>query len=111
MRIQTGLDITQAFTPGHLGICKAQKLIKRGKTPCSVVATITTNAQVELMPWQQLQQLPENSMTRIHRYPPVKTERYKPIPLGRIQIENVLAMSKNYYYQRLTSVCKFLTGQ
>jgi len=50
-------------------------------------------------------------MTGIHRYPPVKTEMYQPIMLMRIQIENVIAMSKNYYSQQLTSFCKSLTGQ
>lgn len=65
---QTGFDIAQALTSSHLGIREAQKLIKRGKASGPVIATITTNVQIKLMPWQHLQQLSENSVTGIDRY-------------------------------------------
>jgi len=61
--VQAGFDIPQSFATSHLGISKTQKLIERGKASGPVVAAIATNTQIEIMPWQKLQQLPENGLT------------------------------------------------
>jgi S-ribosylhomocysteine lyase LuxS involved in autoinducer biosynthesis len=62
MGFQTGFNVTLAFAARHLSISKTQKLIEREKLSHSVVATVATNTQIKVVPWQKLQQLPENRL-------------------------------------------------
>jgi hypothetical protein len=80
MRVQTCLNISQAFPVRKLGIGKAEELIITGKCSDSVIALVFFNEFVKLIPWQMLQYLCEDRFPGIHRQSslPLLGRRYMP---------------------------------
>jgi hypothetical protein len=60
-------------------------LIEGSKGFDPVFTSISTNAEIKVMPREKLKQLPENVFAGIHGYPPKVLGR---VPLSEIQIEN-----------------------
>jgi hypothetical protein len=58
-----------------LGISQAKELVKRGKPLDPIFSTIPANTDIEFMSRKILKQLPEDSLTRVHCYPPEKSGR------------------------------------
>jgi hypothetical protein len=61
-----------------LGICQAQELIECGKTLGPVISAVSAHADVELMLWEILKQLPKDRMARVHGHPPELSGEYHP---------------------------------
>ena len=85
MRIQACFNVPQTFAPRNLGVCQTKEMIERGKGFGLMFASISTNAEIKVMPGEKLKQLPENVFARVHGYPPNVMERVPPV---EIQIEN-----------------------
>jgi hypothetical protein len=62
MRVQARFDLSQAFPSRHLSICQTEKLIEGGKFLYQVFSAISIDADVKVMAWEKLEQLPENGI-------------------------------------------------
>ena len=66
MRVEARYDIAQAFAIGQLSERQAEKLICARETSDFVIAVITKDTLIELVPWQMLNQLSKNRFSTIH---------------------------------------------
>jgi hypothetical protein len=57
VRVQAGIDISQAVSTGHLGVCQTKELVEGGKFLYPVFSSIPTNTDVKLMSRKILEQL------------------------------------------------------
>ena len=64
---QTRLRVAQTFPIGELGEDHTKELIEAGKLAHPVVALIATNALVELVLGQEVHQLREHHLSRVHQ--------------------------------------------
>jgi hypothetical protein len=62
MGVQARFDLSQTFPARHLSICQAKKLIEGGKFLYPVFSAISIDADVKIMAWEKLEQLPENGI-------------------------------------------------
>ena len=49
VRVQTSINISQAISTGHLGICQTKELVEGGEFLYPVFSPIPTNADIKLM--------------------------------------------------------------
>ena len=88
---QTGLYISKALSIGQLREGHAQELIEAGEFSESVIALVTAHALVELVSWQEIHQLREDNLSRVH-WPSLSTLGWKKDDLdtgaSRSQVEN-----------------------
>ena len=64
---QTSFGVAQTFPIGELCEDHAKELIQAGKLAHPVVASIATNTPVELVPGQEIHQLGEHQLSRVHQ--------------------------------------------
>src|SRR6266496_1403860 len=108
MRVQAGVDLSKTFPTRNLSVRKAKELIECGKLLYPVFSPIPVDADIEVMAWEKLEQLPENGMARVHGYLPKLMGRYHQ---GQFQIEKRTIVSKNNKNQLVTEVQSKFTGQ
>src|SRR5450755_627506 len=63
---QAGFDVAQALAIGELGKGHAQKLVPAGKTADLVVALIALDATAKLVRGNEIQQLREHRLAKMH---------------------------------------------
>jgi len=66
MRVQTCLNISQAFPVCDLGKSKTEELIVTGKFPDSAIAIVFLDIFFEFIKWQMFQNLCKNGFPDIH---------------------------------------------
>jgi hypothetical protein len=64
---QTGFDVAERLAKSQLGERHAEELIETGKCPCAIVAAITADTVVEVMPGNEVHDLRENDAVGVHQ--------------------------------------------
>jgi hypothetical protein len=70
-RLETRLNVTQAFTVSELGEAHRQKLVPTGKTLLLIITVIPAYTLLKFVPGKMLNELRENRLTKVH--PPLST--------------------------------------
>ena len=66
---QAGFDVAQVFAKRKLTKCQTQKLIATREAAMSPIASVTTHARIEFVPWKTIHELRENQFQRMHQLP------------------------------------------
>jgi len=74
-RLKAGLDIAQAFAKRQLSERQAKKLIATRKPARPSVASVPSDASVELVPRKKLHELRENQFAVVHQDPSSKKNK------------------------------------
>src|ERR1035437_7509405 len=64
---QTGFDVAQTFAPGQLGESEHEELFVGGQLADAEVPVITRDTLVELVFWEEVEELGEDSATFVHK--------------------------------------------
>lgn len=64
---QAGLDVAQALSIGELCEGQRQELIPAGEASGPAVASVTVNAPMEIVVWDQCHELSEDRFSLVHR--------------------------------------------
>ena len=81
---QTGFDVTQTFAPSQLGERQHEELFVGGQLADAEVAAVTGDALVELVLWQEIEELGEDGATFVHK---VKNRRLPVEPPRKVVAE------------------------
>ena len=76
-RSQTDFDVAQTFAVSQLCKRHRQKLIATREVPCPIVASITPDAFVEIVPRKEFHELCEDQLATVHRPSPAKRKEHE----------------------------------
>lgn len=108
---QTGLDVAQTFTPSELGKRQHEELFVSGEFADAEVAVVTGDTLVELVFWQEVEELGEDGATFVHKVKKRRLAMKHPQGVvAELKSKKDKTAIKHRFYRAEIGVRKILTG-
>jgi hypothetical protein len=73
---QTGFDVPETAASGELSESQTQELVPAREVFDVTMTVVAIDAELKLIPRDELQQLSENRLARVHGLPPKESEKH-----------------------------------